>query len=69
MTNPVIIIHDLATNEIIEREMTSAELKQLAKDETEALEAKAKAESQAALKAEILERLQITEEQAKALLS
>ena len=68
MTKPMVRIHDLATNEIIDREMTDEEFS----DYEAAVEAKAaeEAEKQAATeaKAALLERLGITEEEAKLLL-
>ncbi len=63
------IIHNIETGEIIEREMNAEELAQLEADKakTEA-EAQAKAQAEAA-KAALLEKLGITEEEAKLLLS
>jgi hypothetical protein len=69
MTRPIIRIHDLATDEIIDREMNDAEyeqhLKDVEKEEARKAEIKAKAQTKAAL----LAQLGITEEQAKLLLS
>ena len=69
MTKPTITIHDVETNEIIEREMTDAEFKQYKEDilacEKEALENEKKAMQKAAL----LEKLGITDDEAKLLLS
>ena len=62
MTNPMIRIHDLATDEIIDREMTDAELK-----ETQARIAHEAAK--AAEKAALLAKLGITADEAKLLLS
>jgi hypothetical protein len=45
MTKPMITIHNAATGEIIEREMTSEELAQLAIDQTN-LQAQKQAEAQ-----------------------
>jgi len=62
-------IHDLETNEIIDREMNDAEFAQYEADkaiEATAAEAKAKAEAD---KAALLAQLGITEEQAKLLLA
>lgn len=65
---PLITIHNVETNQIIEREMNSEEyevyLADLAQYEKEQAEAAAKAEQRAAL----LGRLGITEEEAKLLL-
>lgn len=66
---PTIKISDLATGDVIEREMNASEIKQW-----EADKAKAEAEAQAALekeeaKAALLAKLGITAEEAKLLLS
>ena len=62
-------IHNVETNEIIERDMTVNELAQLQIDKAKAeAEAQAKAEA-AAAKAALLEKLGITEEEARLLLS
>jgi hypothetical protein len=68
MTKPMVRIHDLSTNEIIDREMTDEEFA----DYQAAEEAKAAEETQkiadAQSKAALLERLGITEDEAKLLL-
>jgi len=69
MTNPLIKIHNVETGEEIEREMNEEELagwlasKKIAEAEAEA------AVQAAAAKAALLEKLGITEEEAKLLLS
>ena len=69
MSHTTIVIHNSETGEIIEREMNAAELKQAEKDkktyqaEIEAAEAKAEA------KAALLDKLGITADEAKLLLS
>lgn len=64
-----IIIHNAETNEIIEREMNAEELAQWEADKASAeLSAQAKAKA-AATKAALLEKLGITEDEAKLLLS
>ena len=69
MTKPMIKIHDIETDEIIEREMNDAEFAQFQADEI-AAQAKAQAETeQAAAKAQLLAQLGITEDQARLLLS
>lgn len=63
------IIHNIETGEVIEREMNAEELAQWEADEAKAAaEAQAKAKALAA-KAALLEKLGITEEEAKLLLS
>jgi hypothetical protein len=69
MTNPIIKIHNAETGEVIEREMNAEELAQHEADVAKA-EAIAAAESEkAAVKAALLARLNMTEEEAKLLLS
>ena len=69
MTKPMIRIHNTETNEIIDRKMTDAEFAEYevvqAKYATEQAEAEAKAQA----KAELLERLGITSDEAKLLLA
>ena len=69
MSRPTMRIHNLSTDEIIDREMNDAEfaihnarLEMLAREKTER-------ETQATAKAALLAQLGITEEQAKLLLS
>ncbi len=69
MTRPTITIHNVATNEIVEREMNDLEF-----NEYEALIvsqelAKAEAEAKATQKAALLDRLGITADEAKLLLA
>lgn len=69
MANPMIRIHNVETDEIIDREMTAEELAQYEADKlATALEEATKAEV-AALKQAVLDRLGITEDEAKALLA
>ena len=63
------VIHNVETGEVIEREMNAEELEQWEADKAKAkAEAEAKAEVEAA-KAALLEKLGITEDEAKLLLS
>jgi hypothetical protein len=66
---PTIRIHNTATNEIIDREMTDAEFAQYEADQAQAEVAKAEAEAKAAQKAALLNRLGITEDEVKLLLA
>ena len=69
MTTPKITIHNATTNEIIERAMNADELAQYEIDKMNAA-AKAQAEAEAAeAKAALLNRLGITADEAKLLLS
>jgi len=69
MTRPTVRIHDLSTDEIIDREMNDAEFAQYEADQEAQAE---RAETEAAKVAEkeaLLERLGITADEAKLLLS
>ena len=68
MSRPMIRIHDLATNEVIDREMNDAEYAQYQLDVAAAEARKAEAEAKAAQRQAILSRLGITEEEARILL-
>jgi len=65
---PTIKIFDIETNEEIEREMNDAEFAQHQKDVAEIAKAQTEAQAKAEAKAALLERLGITEEEAKLLL-
>ena len=66
MTNPMIRIHNLETNEIIDRQMTDIEFA----DYKNRLAAEAAAETEAAAARQaLLDKLGITEDEAKLLLS
>ena len=72
MTRPMIRIHDLATDEVIDREMTVAELK--AHEANQATHAaikaaeKAEAQAKATAKAAILDRIGLTADELKTIL-
>ena len=69
MTNLTITIVNAETNEVVEREMNAAELKQYESDQAYS-KAKLKAETdEANAKAELLKRLGITADEAVLLLS
>ena len=68
-TRPMVRIHDLATNEVIDREMNDAEFAQYEADQAaQAAQAAAEA-AKAAEKEALLARLGITADEAKLLLS
>jgi len=73
MTKPTIMFHNTETNEIVEREMNAEELAQWEADvayyAAKAELAKAEAEAKATQKAALLDKLGITEDEAKLLLS
>ena len=69
MSKPMVRIHNIETDEVIDREMTADELAQWKADKADSV-AKSQAEAdKAADKAALLERLGITEAEAKLLLS
>ena len=69
MTRPIIRIHDLSTDEVIDREMNDAEFAQYEADQAAASAQAAAEAAKAAEKEALLERLGITAEEAKLLLS
>jgi hypothetical protein len=69
MTNPTIRIHNAATNEIVDREMTASEFNAYKATQAEIVATKTEAETKAAARAAILERLGLTAEEAAILLS
>ena len=68
MAKPMVREHNVQTNEVIDREMTDAEFAQYQADQAAEVEREAQAQAKAAAKAALLERLGITEEEAKLLL-
>jgi hypothetical protein len=68
MTKPIIRIHNISTNEIIDREMNDAEFAQHEADQAALVILQADAEAKATAKAALLERLGITAEEAQLLL-
>lgn len=69
MSRPLIVEHNLETNEVIEREMNDLEYAQHLKDKATFEAAQQKKEEAEALKATLLTKLGITAEEAKLLLS
>jgi hypothetical protein len=69
MNKPIIRIHNVETNEVIDREMNDAEFAQYQADQAAQATVQAEAEAKAAEKEALLERLGITAEEAKLLLS
>jgi predicted metal-binding transcription factor (methanogenesis marker protein 9) len=68
MTKPMVRIHNVETDEVIDREMNDAEFAQYQADQAEQLVKKAEAQAKATQKAALLERLGITEDEARLLL-
>jgi hypothetical protein len=67
-TRPMVRIHDLATDEVIDREMNDAEFAQYEADKATELAAEAEAETKEAARQAILDRLGLTADEAKLLL-
>ena len=69
MTKPMIRIHNMATDEVIDREMNDAEFSQYEIEQAKYQANKVEAEAKANAKAALLERLGITADEAKLLLA
>jgi len=69
MSNPIIVIHNVETGEVVEREMNAEELAIYEINLANAAKEKAAEEKAKADKAALLERLGISAEEAKLLLS
>jgi hypothetical protein len=69
MPKPMIRIHDLATDEVIDREMTTAEFNLWKADQDAESQRQAEFEAKVESKTALLDRLGITEDEAKLLLS
>jgi hypothetical protein len=67
-TRPMVRIHDLSTDQVIDREMNDAEFTQWQAEQTAQAEAKAEAEAKAAEKSALLARLGLTEDELKTIL-
>ena len=68
MTKPMIRIHNVATDEVIDREMNDQEFAAYEADQAVQAEAQATANAKATQRRAILEHLGITEEEARILL-
>ena len=69
MSKPITVNYDIETGELTEREMTATELKEYQAQCAKVDELKAEIEAKAQAKAELLDRLGITAEEAALLLS
>ena len=65
----IILEHNVETGEVIEREATAEEIAQRQIDNAQTLQRQAEVEAKALAKAELLERLGITADEAKLLLA
>ena len=68
MTKPTVIIHNVETDEIIDREMNDAEFAQYQADQAAQATAKAEAEAKETAKAAILDRIGLTADELKTIL-
>lgn len=68
MTRPLVRIHDLSTNKIIDREMNDAEFAQYQAEQATEAARKAEEDAKAATRQALLNKLGITEEEARLLL-
>ena len=68
MSKPIITIHNVTTNEIVDREMTDTEFATYEADQAAQATRQAEAEAKAAQHQAILDRLGITAEEAQLLL-
>ena len=68
MSRPLIRIHNVETNEVIDREMNDAEFAQYEADKEAEAQYKAEAATKAATRQALLNKLGITEEEARLLL-
>jgi len=69
MAKPMVRIHDVSTDEIIDREMNDTEFAQYEASQASQAIAQAEAEAKATAKADLLAKLGITAEEAALLLS
>ena len=67
-TRPMIRIHDISTDEILDREMNDVEFAEYEAEQAANALAQAEAESKAARRQEILEKLGLTNDEAQLLL-
>jgi hypothetical protein len=68
MSRPTVRIHDLATNEVIDREMNDAEFAAYEANQAAQATEQAEVEAKATAKADLLAKLGITAEEAQLLL-
>jgi hypothetical protein len=68
MARPMVRIHNVETNEIVDREINNIELVQYEKQQASELARQVEAEAKATAKADLLAKLGITAEEAKLLL-
>jgi hypothetical protein len=67
-TRPTVRIHNIETDEVIDREMNDAEFAQYQADQADIAAKKTEAEAQATAKAAILDRIGLTADELKMIL-
>jgi hypothetical protein len=67
-SRPTVRIHDLATNEVIDREMNDTEFAQYQMEKADQLTQQAEAEAKETAKAAILDRIGLTADELKTIL-
>jgi hypothetical protein len=67
-TKPMVRIHNLATDEVIDREMTDAEFAQYQVDRANTIAEQAESEAKETAKAAILDRIGLTADELKTIL-
>jgi hypothetical protein len=67
-TRPMVRIHDLETNEVVDREMNDTEFEALKADQAAQAIAKAEADAKETAKAAILDRIGLTADELKTIL-
>jgi hypothetical protein len=67
-TRPIVRIHDVSTDEVIDREMNDAEFEAWQADQAAQAIAKAEAEAKETAKAAILDRIGLTADELKTIL-
>ena len=68
LTRPIVRIHNVETDEVIDREMNDAEFAQYQVDQAAQATAQAEAEAKAVAKAAILDRIGLTADELKTIL-
>lgn len=69
MSKLMIRVHDVESNEVIDREMTVSEIAEYEAAQVTLMEKKSEIEAKSAAKAALLDRLGMTEDEAKLLLA
>lgn len=68
MANPIVRIHNIETDEVIDREMTDEEFAKFKADKAKQIKTQSETEAKETQRQEILDRLGLTADEAKLLL-